>query len=63
MRSRIQRLARPSIACDWTGHPFACTGLALLVGAYAVGHHGDPRATADIDIWVRRSPENARRDP
>jgi hypothetical protein len=31
----------------------------LLVGGYAVGLYGYPRATADIDIWVRRSPENA----
>jgi hypothetical protein len=33
----------------------------LLVGAYAVSHHGHPRATADIDVWVRRTPENAQR--
>ena len=33
----------------------------LLVGGYAVGLYGYPRATADIDIWVRRSPENARK--
>ncbi|MBM4440126.1 MAG: hypothetical protein FJ027_06880 [Candidatus Rokubacteria bacterium] len=31
----------------------------LLVGAYAVAVHGIPRATADLDIWVRPSPENA----
>ena len=24
----------------------------LIVGGYAVGFHGHPRATADIDIWV-----------
>ncbi len=33
----------------------------LLVGGYAVGLYGYPRATADIDVWVRRTPENARR--
>jgi hypothetical protein len=33
----------------------------LIVGAYAVGAHGIPRATGDIDIWVRPSRENARR--
>jgi hypothetical protein len=33
----------------------------LLVGGYAVGLYGYPRATADIDVWVRRSPENAAR--
>ena len=33
----------------------------LLVGGYAVAYHGYARATADMDIWVRRSPENAER--
>jgi hypothetical protein len=33
----------------------------LLVGGYAVGFHGYPRATNDIDIWVAISPENAER--
>ena len=33
----------------------------LLVGAYALAVHGMPRATGDIDVWVRPSPENARR--
>ncbi len=27
----------------------------LLIGAYAMAAHGYPRATADIDIWVRPS--------
>jgi hypothetical protein len=31
----------------------------LLVGGYAVGLHGYPRATGDLDIWVRPSTENA----
>jgi predicted nucleotidyltransferase len=31
----------------------------LLVGGYAVGCHGYPRATADMDIWVAISPSNA----
>jgi hypothetical protein len=31
----------------------------LLVGAYAMAVHGYPRATIDLDIWVRPSPENA----
>ena len=25
----------------------------LLVGAYAVAAHGHPRATGDLDLWVR----------
>ncbi len=28
----------------------------LLVGAYALAAHGYPRATMDIDIWVKRMP-------
>jgi len=31
----------------------------LLIGGYAVGYHGYPRATADMDIWVAVNPENA----
>ena len=33
----------------------------LLVGAYAVAAHGLPRATGDIDLWIRATPENAKR--
>ncbi len=33
----------------------------LLVGGYALGFHGYPRATKDMDIWVAISPENAER--
>lgn len=33
----------------------------LLVGGYAVGLHGYPRATADMDIWIRPTPSNAER--
>lgn len=32
----------------------------LIVGAHALAAHGRPRATGDLDIWVRASPENAR---
>ena len=32
----------------------------LLVGGYAVGYHGYPRATVDLDIWVAITPRNAR---
>jgi len=34
---------------------------SLLVGGYAVGLHGYPRATVDLDVWVRATPENADR--
>ena len=33
----------------------------LLIGGYAVGYHGYPRTTADMDIWVAIHPENAQR--
>ncbi len=33
----------------------------LLVGAYALAVHGLPRATGDMDIWVRPTAANARR--
>ncbi len=33
----------------------------LVVGAYALASHGNPRATGDIDLWVRPTPENAQR--
>jgi hypothetical protein len=33
----------------------------LVVGAYAMAVHGVPRATGDIDIWVKPSRENGRR--
>jgi hypothetical protein len=33
----------------------------LVVGAYALAAHGFVRATADIDIWIGRSAENARK--
>jgi len=31
----------------------------LLIGAYAMAAHGFPRATMDIDIWVKPSTANA----
>ena len=31
----------------------------LLIGGYAVGYHGYPRATNDIDIWIAISRDNA----
>ena len=32
----------------------------LLIGGYAVGYYGFVRATGDMDIWVRISPNNAK---
>jgi len=33
----------------------------LIVGAYALGVHGRPRATGDLDVWIDATPENAPR--
>jgi hypothetical protein len=33
----------------------------IIVGAYALAAHGFPRATGDIDIWVRNNSENAQK--
>lgn len=33
----------------------------VVVGAFALAAHGVPRATGDIDIWVRPTPTNANR--
>jgi hypothetical protein len=33
----------------------------LIVGAYALARHGRPRATADLDVWVEATPQNAPR--
>jgi len=31
----------------------------LLIGGFAVGYHGYPRATGDMDIWIAATPANA----
>jgi predicted nucleotidyltransferase len=33
----------------------------IIVGAYALGAHGYPRATGDIDIWVKPNNNNSRK--
>ena len=33
----------------------------LMVGGWAVSHHGYPRLTNDLDIWIAISPANAER--
>jgi hypothetical protein len=33
----------------------------LLVGGYALAHHGHPRFTRDLDVWVEPAPDNSRR--
>jgi hypothetical protein len=33
----------------------------MIVGGYAVGLHGYPRYTGDLDIWIRISEDNAQK--
>jgi hypothetical protein len=33
----------------------------LLIGGWAVGYHGYPRATDDLDVWIAIAPGNASR--
>jgi hypothetical protein len=33
----------------------------LVIGGYAVGFHGYPRPTGDLDIWISNAPDNAER--
>jgi hypothetical protein len=33
----------------------------LIVGAYAVTFHSQPRSTGDLDLWIDPAPENAKR--
>ncbi len=33
----------------------------LVIGGYAVALHGHPRYTKDLDVWIDRTPENAKR--
>ncbi len=33
----------------------------LLIGGYALGVHGYPRYTGDLDIWIDPAPDNARK--
>lgn len=40
---------------------FAAGAEFLIVGAHALAAHGRPRATGDLDIWVRPNAQNAQR--
>jgi Nucleotidyl transferase of unknown function (DUF2204) len=33
----------------------------LIVGGFALAHYGRPRYTKDLDVWVDRSKDNARK--
>ncbi|MCC6244918.1 MAG: nucleotidyltransferase [Gemmatimonadaceae bacterium] len=66
-KSSVGRSNTPSAAelpADFTDfvHALNANGVEyLLVGGYAVGVHGYLRATADIDFFYRRTPENVTR--
>ncbi|MDP2826714.1 MAG: hypothetical protein Q8O52_29005 [Sulfuritalea sp.] len=46
---------------EFVALPSSTTIEYLVVGGYAMALHGRPRHTGDLDIWIRRSPENAQR--
>jgi hypothetical protein len=49
---------------DWRGfiESLNSSGVEyLIVGAVALAHHGLPRYTGDLDVFVRNTPENAQR--
>jgi hypothetical protein len=33
----------------------------VIIGAFALAYHGRPRATGDLDVWIRPTSENAKR--
>lgn len=47
--------------CDMLSELSAAGADFLVVGAYALAAHGYPRATGDIDFWVRPTRDNAER--
>ena len=57
-RSRIPQLLNPDFKDMLSGLKEAEADY-LIVGAYALAAHGYPRATGDLDIWVRPTPENS----
>ncbi len=46
---------------DWLASLNSRGAEYVVVGAYALAHHGVPRNTGDLDLYVRPSPENASR--
>ncbi|MCX6543164.1 MAG: nucleotidyltransferase [Acidobacteria bacterium] len=57
-------MATPSLPSDFREFLRSLNGHGvkyLVVGGYAVGYYGYPRATADIDLWVAIHPDNASR--
>jgi hypothetical protein len=57
-------LERIRLNSDWIEllEAFNAAGVRyLVVGAFALGRLATPRATGDLDLWVDREPENARK--
>jgi hypothetical protein len=57
-------LERIRLNSDWIEllEAFSAAGVRyLIVGAFALGRHATPRATGDLDLWIDREPENARK--
>lgn len=46
---------------DFLAALLAAEARFLVVGAHALAVHGLPRATADIDVWIDPTPDNAAR--
>jgi hypothetical protein len=46
---------------EWLACLIATKSEFIVVGGYALAHHGCPRFTGDIDVLVRPTEENARR--
>ena len=40
---------------------FAAEARFMVVGAFALAVHAEPRATGDIDIWIDSTPDNAQK--
>src|SRR5277367_1385571 len=59
-RSRIRRRMNPDFLDLLTALSVADARF-LVVGGYAVGVHGRPRATKDLDVWIEASVDNARK--
>ena len=54
----------PPLHKDWHGfiESFNANKVEyLVVGAFAVAHHGRPRLTGDLDLWVKPGVENGAR--
>ena len=66
--SRLSNLSGKPIMLNTSFHEFLVL-LAkhsvkyLVVGGYALGVHGFPRYTADLDVFIAVSPENAKKMP